>query len=131
MAADGGRRRPDEGDAGVEAGLGELGILGEKAVARVHAVGARRLGDRNQFVDTQITFGGRRRANVMRFVTEAHMQRAGIGLRIDGDGAQSEALGRAGDAAGDLAAVSDQYRGKHQNPDAGYWRVDGSSDCGA
>ena len=33
------RRRPDEDDVRLGAGTGELGVLGEEAVARVHRVG--------------------------------------------------------------------------------------------
>ena len=39
---DGGRRRADPGQPGVDDGLGEVGVLGQEAVARVHRVGAAR-----------------------------------------------------------------------------------------
>src|SRR5579864_6145456 len=41
------------------------------------------------------------------------MKRVGVGLRIDRDGAQAEALGGARDAAGDLAAIGDQDGAEH------------------
>ena len=44
---------------------------------------------------------------------------AGVGLRVDGDGGDPEALGGGHDAAGDLAAVGDQQLSKcnEQPPD--------------
>src|SRR5580704_3573173 len=41
------------------------------------------------------------------------MKRVGVGLRIDRDGAQAEALGSARDAAGDHAAIGDQNGAEH------------------
>ena len=107
-------RRADENDAGVDAGLREIGVLREKAVAGMDAVGARRLGGGDQRVDAQIAFGGRRRADAVRLVGKPHVQRAGVGVGIDRDGAQAEPLGGAGDAAGDLAAIGDQDGFEHQ-----------------
>ena len=46
----------------------------------------------------------------MRLVAEPHVQRVGIGRRVDRDGAKVEPLGGARDPAGDLAAVGDQDR---------------------
>ena len=40
---------------------------------------------------------------------------AGVGLRVDGDGGHTEALGGAHDPAGDLAAVGDQQLSKYMN----------------
>ena len=41
------------------------------------------------------------------------MQRAGVGVGIDGDGAHAHPARRADDAAGDLAAIGDQDLGEH------------------
>ena len=111
--ADRRRRRTDEGDAGIDAGLREVGVLGQKAVTGMHAVGARLPGDGDQFVDGEIALRRRRRADGMRLVSEPHVQRAGVGRRIDRDGAQAEPLGGAGDAAGDFAAIGDQDGFEH------------------
>src|SRR5262245_28927408 len=46
--------RANKGNAYVEAGLGEIGILREKAVTRMNALRARRLGCRDQFLDRKI-----------------------------------------------------------------------------
>ena len=47
-------RGADEGDAGGGAGLGELRAFGEEAVARMDGVGARALGDAQDFGDGEI-----------------------------------------------------------------------------
>ncbi len=80
----------------------------------MHAVGARGLGDRNQLVDDQVALRRRRRADGVRLIAKAHMQRIRVGLRIDRDGAQPQPLGGAGDAAGDFAAIGDQDGFEHE-----------------
>ena len=64
-------------------------------------------------VDDQIAFGRRRRADQMRLIALPYMQRSGVRLRIDRDGAHPEPRGGARDPAGDLAAVGDQDGSKH------------------
>jgi hypothetical protein len=67
----------------------------------------------DELVDDQIAFARRRRTDQKRLVSNAHMQRAGIGLGIDRDHAHPESLRSARDADGDLAAVGDQDGGEH------------------
>ena len=70
-------RRADEDDAGIDAGLREVGVLRQEAVAGMDAVGARRLRGGDQFVDAQIAVGRRRRADGVRLVGRAaHAARA-------------------------------------------------------
>ena len=47
-------RRADEGDAGGGAGVGEFRAFGEQPVARMDGVGARALGDAQDFGDREI-----------------------------------------------------------------------------
>jgi hypothetical protein len=47
------------------------------------------------------------------FIAEADVQRAGIGLRIDRNGAQPETACGARNAAGDLATIGDQDGFEH------------------
>ena len=54
--AHGGRRRADKDDAGIGAGLRERGVLRQKAVAGMDAVGARCLGDGDQLLDRRDSF---------------------------------------------------------------------------
>jgi len=53
----GGGADPDQ--AGVEDRLGEVGVLGEKAIARVHAVGTAPLGDGEDLLHRQVRVGRR------------------------------------------------------------------------
>ena len=112
--ADRGGRRTDEHDAGGRAGFGELGALGEEAVAGMDALRAGAPRDLDDLLDRQIAFaaGG----GPIRCASShgAHMQRAGVGLRIDRDHAQAELPRGARDAAGDLAAIGNQDGGKHR-----------------
>ena len=50
-------RRADPDEAGVDDGLGEVGVLGEEAVAGVHGVGAGAAGDVEQLVDDEVGLG--------------------------------------------------------------------------
>lgn len=58
-------------------------------------------------------------SNEVRLVCHLNVPGAGVGLRVDGDGGDPEALGGGHDAAGDLAAVGDQQLSKcnEQPPD--------------
>ena len=114
MARIGGWRRADEGDAGIMAGLREIGILGEEAVAGMDAVGARGLRGGDQALVRQIALRGRRRTDVNRLVGQPHMQRVAVGVGIDGDRAQAQAARGADDAAGNLAAIGDQDGFEHR-----------------
>ncbi len=106
----------DEDEPGIGAGLREIGALREEAVTRVHAVGFRGLGSGDQFVDRQIAFGRGRRADCARLVAQPHMQRIAVGVRIDRDGAQTQATRRARDADCNLAAIGDEHGGEHGAP---------------
>ena len=111
--ADRRRRRADEGDAGAQRGFREVGILGEEPVAGMDALRAGLAGDLDQALDVEIALARRRRPDRIGLVAGAHMQRLGIGLGIDRDGAHAEPLRGAGDAHGDLAAIRDEDGGEH------------------
>lgn len=64
----------------------------------------------------EIAFAGRRGADGDRLVRFPHEGQAGIGLGIDGDGADAEHLGRADDAAGDFAPVGNEKTFHHTAP---------------
>jgi hypothetical protein len=67
--ADGGRRA-DEDDARRGAGFGELGALGQEAVAGMDRLGARALGDLDDLVDDQIALARGRRPDRIGLVGE-------------------------------------------------------------
>ena len=101
-------RRPDEGQAGVAHRGGEVFVLGEEAVARVDAVGARFLRGVDDRVDAQVAFARRARADRVRLVRVAHVQRRPIAFGVDGDRRHAQLAAGADDAHRDLAAVGDQ-----------------------
>ena len=74
------RRRvgPDERESGLDARLGELGVLGQKSVAGMHRVGARRSGHVDQLVDPQVAFRCLVRPDGVRFVGQAHVKRVAV-----------------------------------------------------
>ena len=61
----------------------------------------------------ELSAEGRRRAEAHGDVGLAHVQRAGVGVAVDGDGAHPEPAQRAHDPHGDLATVGDQDRLEH------------------
>ena len=109
-----GRRRTDEGHAGRRAGLGEGCVLGEKTIAGMDRLGPASPRNIDDLVDRKIALAGGRRADQPGFVGLLHMQRSGVGLRVDGDRLHAEPVRRAHDPAGDLAAISDQQLAKHR-----------------
>ena len=62
------RGRADPGQPGVDDGLGEVGVLGEEAVAGVDRVGAGPRGDVDELVDAQVGLGGGVAAERVRLV---------------------------------------------------------------
>ena len=105
---------PDEGDAGLGQRLGEGFALGEKAVARMHGLGAGLLAGCDDLVDDQIALRRRRRADQHRLVGHLDMERVAVGVGIDGDGRDAHAPGGLDDAAGDLAAIGNQDLLEHR-----------------
>ena len=72
--------RPDERHAGLVERLRELGVLGEKSVARMHRLGAGVLDRLQDAFDHQIAFRRRRSTDVHRLVGHLHVQRVAIGI---------------------------------------------------
>ena len=131
---DGVRWRAYEGDARLGQRLGKRRALGEEAVARVHRLGAR-LRDRGQEgIDIQIALGSGGRADVDGLVRHARMQSAHVGLRMDRDRADPQALRGADHPAGDLAAIGDQDLGEQRRlslPTTGCSRASSTGSPGA
>ncbi|GAB1413220.1 hypothetical protein MASR1M97_19560 [Candidatus Desulfobacillus denitrificans] len=107
-------RRADEDEAGLRAGLGEGGVLGEEAVAGMHGLGAGGLGGGDDPLDVEVGLARRRGADLDGFVGEARMQGVAVGGRDDGHRAQPARAAAADDAAGDLAAVGYKDFSEHQ-----------------
>ena len=115
---DGRCRRADEHEAGVGAGLREVGAFGEEAVAGVHGVGAGALAGRQHGVDAQVRLGRGLAAERDGLVGERNVRRCGVRLAEHSNGAIAERTRRANHAARDLAAIGDEnlveaHRGAH------------------
>ena len=102
------RRRPDPGQPGVDDRPGELGVLGEEAVARVHGVGACLLGDRDDLADVEVGVARCRTTQRVRLVGQPDEQRVPVGVGVDGDAADPGVLAGPDHADRDLTAVGDQ-----------------------
>ena len=111
--ADGRGGGADEHEAGLRAGLGEVGVLGQEAVSGVDGLGAGLVRGGDDPLLVQVGVARRRRADRDCDVGHRGVQRALVGLGVDGDGADAHATGGADDAAGDLAAVGDQDGVEH------------------
>ncbi len=105
---DGFHGRADKHDAGRFTGAGEVGVLGEEAVAGVDGIGAGFLRCRDDVVDHQVGLVDLRRADADCFIGHMDMAGAGIGLGVHRHGAVAEFLGGTHDAAGNFTAVGDQ-----------------------
>ena len=101
----------DPGEPGVDHGLGEVGVLGQEAVAGVHRVGTALAGDVEQLLDHEVGLGGRRAAQRVRLVRDLDVQRVAVGVGVHGDAGDAGVTAGPGDADGDLATVGDEDLG--------------------
>jgi hypothetical protein len=105
---------PDKHDAGVGKRAGKCRTLGQKAVTRMHRLGAARLAGRHDLVDDQIALRGRRRPDRDGLVGHLDMQRVAVGLGIDRDGFNAHPARGLDDPAGNLAAIGNQDSLEHK-----------------
>ena len=98
----------DEDDVGLGQRPRERRALREKAVARMHSLGACLKAGGDDLVDREIGLGRGGRAYRDRLIRHLDMQRILVRFRIDSDGPDAHAARRLDDATGDLAAVGDQ-----------------------
>ena len=99
----------DERDAGVGAGLGEIGVLRQETVARMDRVGPVLARHPKHFVDAEIGLDGTHAAaDEIGLVGLEPVQREPVLLGIDRDGPDAELDRGAQRPNGDLAPVGDQ-----------------------
>jgi hypothetical protein len=79
---DGFRRRPDEHQTRIAAGLGKILILGEKAIARVNRIRAARFSRRDDRANVEVGLRRPRLADPDGSVGLAHMQRIPVSIGI-------------------------------------------------
>jgi hypothetical protein len=106
---DGRRAGADPDQAGVDDGLGEVGVLGEEAVAGVDGVGPGLLGDGQQLLLHEVTVTGCGAVERIRLVGHLDVQGVAIGIGVNRHGSDASVLACPGDAHGDFAAVCDQH----------------------
>ena len=120
------RRGADEGDPGRRAGAGELGILGEEAVAGVDRVDFLLSGQFDDRRDVEIATDRLAGAtDLVRLVGLEAMRREPILVRVDRDGPDAQLVRRSEDTNGDLAPV-----GGHQLAEWGHRGFLIIGDCG-
>ena len=84
----------DEGERGLLAGAGEVGVFREEAVAGVNGIGAGQLGGGEDGLCVQVGLVYGRRADVYGFVGHLHVQGIGIRVAVDGHGAVAQGPGQ-------------------------------------
>jgi hypothetical protein len=110
----GGRLAAHRADrAGRRAGLGEVLVLGQEAVAGVNRLRAGGAGRLQDAVAAQIALARGSRADADRLVGQPHMARVRVGLGMHRHRGDAQAPRGADDPAGDLAAVGDQDLREH------------------
>ena len=113
---DGLGRRADEGHATLGDGPGEVGVLGEEAVAGMDGVGAALLDDAEDGLGVEVALGGGLAPERVGLVGQAHVQRVAVELGVDGHGGHPQLAAGPDDPDGDLPPVGDENLLEHAAP---------------
>ncbi len=105
--------RADEDQPGGVDRAGEIGILGEKAVAGVNRLGTGGLCRGDNRLNPQITLARPRATQVDRLIGAAHVQGVAVGIAVYRHGGDTQLARGAHDAAGNFAAVGNQQGINH------------------
>jgi hypothetical protein len=106
--------RADEDEAAFLDALGEVGILGQKAVARMDGIRAGDLRRADDHAEVEIAFRRLRRTDTDCLVGELHVLLVAVGLGVDSDRFEAELTAGAQHPQGDLAAIGDQDLFEHR-----------------
>src|SRR5580698_6378077 len=98
-------RWPDESDAPLGDGAGEVGVLGEEAVTGVDGVGAALLDGAEDRLGVEVALGRRLAAEGVGLVGHADMQGVAIEVGVHGHRADAELAARPDDPDGDLTTI--------------------------
>src|SRR6185503_12568568 len=109
----GARTRTDEPDVAVLTDVGEMGVLGQKAVTGMDGIDICDFRRADYAIYAQITLGTGSFADANGFVRQLHVHRICIHLGIDRHGADVQLLAGANDADGNFAPVRYQNLLKH------------------
>ena len=110
------RRWTDEHDSGAACGGRERRVLRQEAIAGMNGVGACRDGRLDDGAPVEVALLHRRRAEPHRRVRRLHVWRVRVGIGVDGDRLDAQAVAGPLDAAGNLAAVRDEDSFQHDHP---------------
>ena len=113
---DGLGRRADEGDAALGDGAGEVGVLGEEAVAGVDPVGAALLDGVQDRLGVEVALGRRLAAEGVGLVGHADVQGVTVEVGVDGHGPDAELAARPDHPDGDFAVVCNEDLLEHAGP---------------
>ncbi len=108
------RGRTDERDVAVAADFGKMGVLGQKAVARMDGLHVAHFGGADDAVDFQVAFAGLGGTDAVSLV--GHLQVGGAAVRLaeDGHALHAQLAAGAKDPQGDLAPIGNQNALEHQ-----------------
>ena len=108
------RGRADEGDVAIAANLGEMGVLGQKPVARMDGLHVAHLGRADDAIDFQVAVAGLGRTDAIGLVGHLQVGGAAVGLAEDGHGLHAQLAAGAEDPQGDLAPIGNENAFEHQ-----------------
>jgi hypothetical protein len=106
-------RRANEHEARTLDQVGEVGVLGQEAVAGMDRLGARRLRRRDHRLGVEVRRARLGRTDQHRVGGDARVERAAIGLGEDGDRRDAHLAQRRRNPTGDLATIGDEDALEH------------------
>ena len=110
---DGFGTRTDEHKAGRLDTLGEIRVLGKKAIARMNGLRIGDLGRRDDCRNVQVALRGGRRTNAHRFVGKSDVLGLAVRLRVHDDGLDTQLAARSLNTQGDFSTVGDEDFPEH------------------
>lgn len=108
------RRGADKGDVAIAADLGEMGVLGQKAVARMYRFRIADLGRADDLRNPEIAVRGLGRTDAVGLVGHLQIGGAAVGLAEDGHRLDAHFPAGAKYPQGNLASIGNEYAIEHQ-----------------
>src|SRR6266853_887367 len=115
-------RRTDKCNVRRLAHFRKVGVLREKAVARMYRIDVSNFRGADYLRDVQVTLTRPRRPDADGFIGEAHVQRIPVRFGVNRDGGDSQFLARINHAQGDFTTIGNEDFSKHLRPVIPRWR---------